>query len=207
MINRTLIQPGGGGNGIGGNETPDVSFYRNRGTGLYESWYPAGLIAGATTATTPVTRGRLMAMPFIEVRGGILDRIAFRCGGVVAGTVARVGLYSNVVGSLYPDALLADGGEQDTAVVGNKLSVINVSLSANTPFWVVFIGGGGAADPQILTLGNDGISPVLGWSSNLQAPITHLAAVVAYGALPAVFPAGAAAAVQAMPGVLLRYSA
>lgn len=187
----------------GGSSAPDRSYFRKVGTYTYEAWYTSPNTGTALT-TGAVTLGRLYAVPFISSKAGTLDRIAFNVTTLLAG-YGRCGIYSDT-GSLYPGALLLDGGQMDTSTTGVKSTTINQALSASSMYWLVFLASV-AVTVRCLSVGS--MSPVLGFNNTLgTAPNVGLYAAQTYGALPSTFPASPTMITAApIPAIFVRYSA
>lgn len=137
----------------------------------------------------------LFAMPFIgPPLGGIATHLLFEvtvAGG--AGSKGRAGIYSNgpLTGGLSPDALIVDGGEFDTTIVGVKDAAIAVQLLPDTLYWLAYLCG--TAAPTIRTgTGQMSICGIPGAFGSLANRISGLSQAQAYGALPAVYPGGGA---------------
>lgn len=190
--------------------TKDREWFRQVGTSPLERWYGNMHVQTNGMTTASVATGTLYAYPFISGRGGTLDRIAFNVttvGG--AGSVARVGIYTATSDTnLYPDALVVDGGEQNTnASTGVKSSNINISLTPNKLYWLVFLCGTSA--PVVRGLQVSSMQNILGLDNTLStANGQGLTVAQAYGALHATFP-GSATVLTSTPHPLIavRYSA
>lgn len=159
-----------------------------------DTWYQAGgLGISFGIGTVVVAVGTLIAIPFPVSRRKDFDRIAFRVTtGGGAGSVARAGIYADD-GSVYPGALVADGGEHVTTSTGVKSSTIAVTLDGGALYWLVYLCG--TAAPTIAT--NQRTLILLGFDSGLANYNVWRTVAQAYGALPANYPGGATYATSA----------
>jgi len=192
----------------------DVYLPRVVGTSgpLGERWYPAGydfwntgegLGNGASIGTD-----QLHAVPFYSPRGRIVDGICFQvtvAGG--AGSVGRCGLYQATSESnIYPGALVLDGGEKTcTTATVKSTTGLAITLEPDLLYWAVLLTGVSA--PQVQRLNVQ--SMVMGVVTSLASvPDTNLNVAQTYGALPAIFPAGATfQQLAGVPLIAVRYSA
>ena len=150
-------------------------------------------------------------MPYLEVRGGTLDRLGIRIEGApVVGGKARIGIYTSTSSTnLYPNSLVVDSGEVDVSAIGVKTVVISQSLSAGL-YWFVYVHNTGSV--QLCgSVSTDDTSPyILGVASDLDPttgnPRNVLRVSFAFAALPATFPAGASLLRATFPYVFARYS-
>lgn len=153
----------------------------------------------------------LFAIPVLLGRAVTVDELAFQVTVVAAaGGVGRVGLYSNVAGGMYPNALLA--GSNDIATDGatgfKSLTGLAVVIAANTVVWYAL--SLGVASPTVR--GPSGFNlaqQLLGQAQNtVLGPPSGIAVARAHAALPANFPAGANETVAvSWPIAMLRFSA
>lgn len=188
----------------------DVSWYRHAGTAIFTCFYALGPVSqpfGGMATVTPAIN-TLYAIPFMTGRGGVVDRLAFEVttGGAV-GSVARMGLYTNVDDPdvLYPNRLIVDGGEQDTTTVAVKTSTVSVTMPQATVYWAVLHVG--VAAPVVRGLLGLATNNMLGYPSTIGGtPYTELTFATAYAALPATFPSGALPASASIPLLTARYS-
>ena len=192
----------------------DFSFFRQAGTSPFECWYPPSLgpETGAPVTTPPLgslSVDTLYAFPYFESRGGTLDRIAFKVTtGGSAGSVARAGIYrATSLTNLYPDSLVADGGQFDTTTTGTKVTNISVALSRGL-YWLAFLCG--TAAPTVRSLKRSTPMTILGMTSDLDTVRgAGLQVSQSYGALPSTFPSSATIRGQSDPYLVIavRYSA
>lgn len=189
---------------------------RFRGGVPFEAWYIAGHptrndIPAAAAFGVDV----LAAIPFIEVEGGILDRIGFQVTVVGAlGSVARCGIYmATSRRNPYPGTRIVDSGEFDTTVVGGigvKAATVSVQMQRGTLYWFVYHCG--VAAPTIAAVQPNGLRAPCSIFGSAAGTLTDtrnfLNVATAYAALPATFPAGATPTTggTVQPAVAARYS-
>ncbi len=167
--------------------------------------YMLGIAAGTNITVShfsgyskPVSYAdQLVAIPFvIEVAGTI--KTLLQKTGSHAGASMVFGIYSSLVDTSFPDALLASTGAIDCSVAGVKSVDINLPITPGL-YWIVSnINAAFAANVDAYLLNIAWTYPSLGWS--LASPLTHgwggaWTHALAYGALPATFP-------QAFPSVI-----
>lgn len=193
-----------------------LSFFRNVGTSPIECWYGAATTqASMNTVTLSVaaTTSTIYAVPFVEDRGGTLDRIALNVNIAEPSTVVRMGIYSATSSTdLYPDALVVDAGEIDSTSTGTKTLTISTNLTKGTLYYLVCIADnttGTATGPTIRGHSAATMPNILGTSSafTASANTSFSLAGQTYGALPATFPAGASLSTGVCPAMIVRYSA
>jgi hypothetical protein len=209
----------------------DWNYYKIVNTSLYHAAGPPLMFTGLSLTTNAFGEGYMYAVPFMETRGGTVDRIAARLIQLAsnAGSVIRFGIYTAAsTTSLYPGALVVDGGT--VAVDAGLNTKIEVSVSAVIPvglnFLVVRTGTGyGINAPAIQVIGgqasvyNWSLFGVIGTGGNgldITQQTNWTAAWVINGlgadaALPATFPVGANLTTVdlsiAFPVLFRRYSA
>lgn len=188
---------------------PRGTYFHVVGTTRFERYHTAGIYSSAAT-TTAFAIGTLVAVPFVSTRGGTLDRIAFAVTtGGGAGSKARVGIYDSVSDiDPYPNTLVVDGGEYDSTVVGVKNTVINVALTPNKLYFLVYLCG--TAAPTVRATTTNVMEPIYGMDNAFAATVgTVISVAQAYGALPGTFPSGGTinSAAVVVPTVGLRFSA
>lgn len=155
------------------------------GAHVYMAGYPTALSSVAPTV------GNLFALPFWSARGGVVNKIGFNVTVVSsAGGLARCGIYGNddTKGAL-PSKLLLDGGS-DIAVDGStgyKTHSISYPFEAGTLYWIAFICG--VAAPTVTSISGD--NAIYGFNTSMSQQFGYVKAAQGYGALPAIFPAGA----------------
>lgn len=204
----------------------DWHYYRHVATTSYHATnWPVIFAAAAGTEYTPGTGGTYVAIPYLEGRGGTLDRIGIYVGAAAtngAGTKARIGIYSNTSDTnLTPNALVVDGGEIEVgAATGWIEATISQALTRGALYWFVirFQSGGSAFVPTILGYPEDGTTSFkwAPWGLNSS---DHLGVVWqrawkkdgegALAALPATFPASPTTIESPTPAptIQVRYSA
>jgi len=185
------------------------SWVRKVGSTVFESWYPFGadLNISSQVSTVAPAINTLIAIPFLNGKERSIDRLAFEViTGGAAGSVARVGIYTNseVDGELYPKKLVIDGGEYDTTANGIKSTSINagILLAGGRIYWAVYFCGVSA--PTLRAILGGGCANFLGFSSSVfSASRNRLTIAQGYGALPADFPAGAGVSLATIPMILV----
>lgn len=181
-------------------------------TTTFESWYPAGQVTDTALTTTSVAVNTLIAVPFVASPHA-WDRIAFELTTVSgANGKARVGVYAvdeAREGSMYPGALLVQGG--DTAVssgTGAKSTTINYQPQDGRLYFAAYLCG--TAAPTVRAIPVAGIRAHLGFPSTLGATGAvgyTVASTYSTTTLPATFPTGATARTSPVPAVFLRHVA
>lgn len=188
----------------------DLSYYRQVGTSPLESWHPAGITPVTTVASYGnLGNGTLWAMPYLESRGGTIDRLAFLLSTTAPGYYVRLGIYeATSATNLYPGDLLLDSGAIELTPSGVLAWSGTQALANNTLYWLTMLANSSSA-----TFGNHSTTsaqvtaPVLGVDSTLNvATKPCLSVAQAYGALPDPFPSSAARSVY-LPLIAVRYSA
>lgn len=190
--------------------------FRQVGTSPLECWYGPG-VTQSTTSTIAMavaaSTSTMYAVPYIEGKGGTLDRMAINVNVAVASTTVRFGIYSSTSNdNLYPNALVVDAGEIDSTTVGTKTQTISASLTKGSLYWFVLIADNSTATltgPTIRGIAAASMPNILGTSSAFgTTPNTYLSITgQTYGALPNTFPAGATVATGVAPAAIVRYSA
>jgi len=163
------------------------------------SYYPSLYSTLEFNSAIAITADLLYATPFPIVRPMTADRImlVINVAGA-AGKKGRLGIYSNLVNTVYPDALLLDAGEIAVDVTDASAITISKALLRGRN-WLVFI--------------SDGTPTIRACSYYLPViPPLYVGAragswtkAQAYGALPATFPA-AGNKNDYMWGMALRFS-
>lgn len=162
----------------------------------------------STGSGTIATANTMVAVPFIAPqRGGTVDRIDFQINTLGAGN-GRLGLYSNTSDStLYPNALLADGGSISTATTGVKSTTISVALAGGSLNWLVYNTDNAVA--LVLQLNGTDVTSMLGQpAAGGTAYHAAISVAQAFGAMPATFTAGGAYVLSTsfVPWLRLRFS-
>lgn len=184
--------------------------FRKKGSGgiLGKRWQISGASTAATTTTVP-SLNQMYVSPLLSGPGGTLDDLAFENTTVAgAGGVARIGIYSNLVGDTYPDALLFDSGSIATDVAANikQVNGVGVNITPDTLYWLVLMEG-----VAICTLRSIAASAAYNfWATDIAqtsftSALNHgLFHAQAYGALPGTFPTTTPVFVTSLP--LMAYT-
>lgn len=174
---------------------------RGRGVSPNDVWHLAGYpltvvgIAGLTLNT-------LVAIPFVNGPAFPLRAMALRITGAGgAGSVVRFGIYDMDEITTKPVNLVVDSGQIDGTVAPAFVNIpINVTLGAGLVYYFVTLIG--VAAPVI-----QGAATWInthGWAVNFTIGANGWQVAQAFGALPAIFPAGASLNTSGYPlvGVL-----
>jgi hypothetical protein len=147
--------------------------------------FPLGL-----ASTGAINANYLYAVPFFTPVARTVTKMAIHVTTLAAGN-ARLGIYQDN-GSIYPGSLVADAGTVDTSSTGLKeITGLNISLSANTLYWIVLVAN--VAPSLVVTPSGGGWQP-LGYSTSLNVTGGAFWTVYfTYATLPATFPGGATA--------------
>lgn len=157
---------------------------------------------------TGAVSNRLIAVPYISVRAGTLDRIAVSVttpGG--AARRVRLAIYEATSGTdLYPAGLIVDSGEIDVSTAGLKEITINVDLEADTLYWFAINSNASGASANFYAMRGNCHFPILGWNP-ANASIDYAWALShAYGSHPDPFPSSAFSTFDSiMPLIAVRY--
>ena len=176
--------------------SPDIGWERF----LMSQRYHCTMLANCTAiGTLAMTANRLMAIPFIVCGSHQFVRIAINVT-TLSTLGARLGIYANAIGNVYPGTRLLDAGEVLVTGTGLKEIVINQTLDTGL-YWLVVVC---AATPTIKAAPVAGCMVGLGLDGALaNTPGNGYYVTVTYGALPDPFPAGATVNVAANPIVAL----
>lgn len=177
------------------------------GGGGLARWYEAGRVNGTASTAASFSANVLRAVPFrAPARGCTIDQLAFLVTTLLAGN-ARIGAYrATSESNLYPGSLICDSGDISTGSA-------TVKTFAPTPFvltpgeliWLVHVG---SVAPSLRSIPVGALDAILGTDTAMgTAPGIGLSVAHAYAALPASFPAGAAALTAAVPSLAARLSA
>ena len=168
-----------------------------------DRWYCAGIDNATVLTTGAPTANVLRAMPFPKYRQRTLDRIAINVTTLTAGN-ARLGIYADD-GNCYPGSRILDAGAVDTGTTGVKALTISQVLTPGL-YWLVLVSN---AASTIRALSVGGAIPILGLANDLStAPGVGWSVAFTYAALPATFPADAAAITAVpIPAIFVRFSA
>ena len=188
-----------------GGSAADRNYFRQVGL---DRWYGGGVVYTINFTTTTVTANQMYAIPFLESRGGTLDRIGFYC---TAGGPHnfRLGIYESTSRTvIYPGALVLDAGVVASAAATLCSAVINQALTAETLYFLTLLpettgGTTFRANQQAYCWSCHGNGSGAGFYPG--GPYVY--AAQAYGALPANYPAGGTVPSADCPMVAVRYSA
>ena len=182
--NRKTLMRNAGGSG---------QLYRQVGTSPLECWY-SNMDANVSLTTVSGAINTMRAFPFYLESPRTADRISFYVSTAgAAGSLGRMGIYkATSVSNLYPDTLVQDCGEFACDSVGAKTYTGTVTFEPKVLYFMVF--NFSVAAPTIRAAQAYATPDFFGFSSATTATkTTGLSVASAYAALPATFPAGAAA--------------
>ncbi len=141
----------------------DVAWERYARPQRYYTMSATGCTAPTTLA---LTANRLYAMPFLISGTHTFSRIAIAVSTLLAGN-ARLGIYDNTTGDVYPNARILDAGEVSTATTGLKELVISGGWSpAPGLYWLVIVASS-ASTIRAVAVGD--AMPILGLDATLAA--------------------------------------
>ena len=160
--------------------------------------FPAG-----TNTTRALTANQLYATPFFTPVARTVTKIAIHVTTLGSGANARLGIYADD-GTVYPGSLVADCGVVSMASTGLKeITGLNITLNANTLYWLCLVPSV-AATISAVTAGAHW--SLLGYGTALNVVgAAYWRVAFTYAALPATFPAGAAAQTAAVPKVAIWF--
>jgi hypothetical protein len=120
----------------------DWNFYKIVSTTQYHPAGPPLMFTATALSTTALPEGYIFAVPFMETRGGTIDRLAARLVQTAtnSGSTLRFGVYAAASPTtLYPGALVVDGGTIDvTSGANTKIEVtVNTTIPRGLNFLVV----------------------------------------------------------------------
>ncbi len=163
----------------------DLNIQRFKKNGYY---FGSFMTAVALTTQSVSSVNSLRAFPFFVPKTMRFDRIAINVTTAAsANGVARIGIYADN-GSLYPGALVVDGGEVATDATGVKEKNIDVTLQGGKLYWLCIITGT-ATGTQVRAIDRGAAYPINGLDNTLGTSCyLGYAVAQAYGALPATFP-------------------
>lgn len=173
---------------------PDGSLQSSSANASPMKFRPAGRYhvnqyAAGTITNVALVTNTLYAIPFYVADPKTIIQMAIQVTTSKSGN-ARLGIYSNGVGT-YPDGLLLDAGVVATGTNGLKeLTGLSAALSGNSLYWLALVC---STNPSIS--GNDAQDnfPLLGFDGALNVvPSSSYQVAFTYAALPTPFPAGAA---------------
>jgi len=164
-----------------------------------QRYYTMSATACTAPTTLALTANRLYALPFLISGTHTFIRIAIAVSTLLAGT-ARLGIYSNTTGDVYPNALILDAGEVSTSTTGLKEIVINWSPTPGL-YWLSLVS---SVACTVRAVAVAGAMPILGLDATLAAAHGDSWYVAyTYGVLPNPYPAGATINNGTMPIVAL----
>lgn len=183
----------------------DLSGYKTRGATLNQ-WYTSPN-TGTALGTGAPTVNRLRAIPFVVSKITTIDAMAINVTTIGTASNARIGIYADN-GNNYPGTLVADAGAAITTTVGVKTYTTNLPVTLDTGlYWLVHTSDGSAAATlRAFVLAS--LNPVLGYAATLPTNAQFgWDAAFTYAALPATYPAGAAAITAIpVPAIFVRTS-
>lgn len=185
----------------------DVNFWIQRGASLQTSRMLNGQPVPNALLTAAQAIDTLHAIAFPIGLGARLDRLSFNVSALAAGSSARVGIYrSTSRRNIYPSSLVVDSGAIATTSNGYKTAAVNVPLKPGL-YWSVYFAG--VLAPTVSVIPNTATNianAIAGWD---DTPVARncLRVALAFGALPAAFPGGAAWVGGPMTAVWGRFSA
>lgn len=169
----------------------DWSAHRQAGTSPLETWHPAGCYLNSVPQAGAVLADTLIALPFLATRNVTVQRLAVGLPAVVAGNDLRLGIYASAAGgNLYPTSLVADSGNIPAVGSAPLVATVSATLTAGTLYWLV-ANYSGPGDLTVFGVERGDCWAPVGWQPTLDAPRVGWRVAMAYGALPATFPAGA----------------
>ncbi len=166
-----------------------------------QRYYTFSASDSTAPTTLALTAGRLYAMPFLVSGTHTFVRIAIAVSTLSAGN-ARMGIYTNTTGDVYPNSLVAgtDVGEVATGTTGLKETTISWSPTPGL-YWLCVVA---QATPTVRAVAVGSTIPILGMDATLAAAHGNSWYVaMTYGALPGTYPGGATIGNASMPIVAL----
>jgi hypothetical protein len=161
--------------------------------------------SGQAHSAGSASANQLRAFPWWIPRACSFNQVVSEVTTLLAGSLYRLGLYSNTASDFYPGSLLAnsDAAEYSGAAVGVKTGTPagNIVIPEAGWYWLVH-NGNAAVTMRRCTLA--GIDCPLG--NNIVTGLTIQTCyqiAQTYGVMPATFPAGAAKTALALPPVSL----
>ncbi len=181
--------------------------FMQRGTSPLTMWYCGAQNQVAFGVYGPATTGVLLLRLMVLARPAVVSKLSVEVTTVSgAGGVVRPVIYRAIsLTNLYPGSLVVDGGELDVTGLGVKtVSGLAVALSAGVYWTGVFPGVSAASFRAVSNIGDPHL---LGALNTLATLRNRIFAVVAYGAAPASFPAGATVDASAtIPAVAMEFA-
>lgn len=130
-------------------------------------WYIPGGGWSANLSTNSTTANRLELYPFIPSRNMTIDQVLIQVTGNVAGSIARIGMYTDD-GNLYPASLLFDMGTVSTATTGVRQTAISQAVNAGQLYWVGI--STSHATVQLRAMQAGSMMVILGWAQASGTP-------------------------------------
>lgn len=180
--------PGGG----------DNSPLRYRLSGRYHSALPD------SNGTLALTVNRLYAIPFVVVDAKTITRIAIHVTTLGASANCRLGIYQDN-GSIYPGSRVSDCGTVTMTSTGIKeITGLNISLTANTLYWLVCVCDVAAT---IVAFAVVYVNAILGFPTTALNTVGFASYYVAftYAALPPTYPGSATLSNAAFPKIAVYF--
>src|SRR4030042_3995238 len=176
----------------------DYSPLRYRLAGRYHSAFPD------SNSTLVLTINRLYAIPFMVVDAKTITRIAIHVTSIGSAASARLGIYQDN-GSIYPGTLVSDCGIVSMAATGIKeITGLNISLTANTLYWLVLVCNVAATVSALAVVY---LNSLLGYPTTALNTVGSSNSYVAftYGALPASYPGSAIMSLTVFPKIAVYW--
>lgn len=182
----------------GNPESPDTDYYgqdwfKPVGTDYIEGWTVAGLIMGAGfPASVAVTTAQLTMVAHYTGAGGNFDAIAInQIGGAAASRTARVCIYSNLDGYLYPSDLMFDFAAYDCSATGVHSNTGMWKLPPRRLVWFGINSSNSAI--TVAAMNRDNVFPIGQIDSTISTnPNVGITVASTYGSPPTTFPQGGA---------------
>ena len=172
----------------------DQGWERYQVSQRYQMTYLANCTALSTLA---LTANRLYAVPFLVCGTHTYVRIGINVTTLLAGS-ARLGIYANQDGQVYPGSLILDAGEVSLGTTGLKEIVINQQLAPGL-YWLALIASSAATIRAGVIAG---VMPILGLDAAFgTAPGNSWYVSGTYGVLPNPFTGGGTVNVASLPAI------
>ncbi len=182
-------------------------------TGANVSYFLGHVYNTPSSMTGGNLSGTMYTLPFWVGRPSTISTVQFYVGaaGGTANAKCQLCFYNNAIadGTLYPNALVADGGEDLTGIAtGARTFTLNYTFGSDQVYWAGLLCTG-TTPPQLLLMNNSGTTDPLGATfgvstinfSSLFAP------AVTYARPCPAFPGGAARSLTNMVALLAHFSA
>lgn len=163
-----------------------------------DAWMVSGMVGSDPLSTSGHTANILRAMPLVLTGTYNVNQIALRVTTGVAASSAWLGIYSDA--GIYPASLLASVNVS-TVSTGMIAGLVS-GLLASGLYWLAVVT---SHAPTVRTLALSSCWPILGIVGDVTTPGVGWSVAHTFGALPAVFPAGAVPIVAApVPAIHVR---